>query len=34
MKIKRIMSIVALSLTATFVATGAVVKKSPEEVKI
>ena len=28
------MSIVALSLTATFVATGAVVKKSPEEVKI
>ena len=34
MKIKRIMSIVALSLTATFVTTGAVVKKSPEEVKI
>lgn len=34
MKINRIMSIVAMALTATFVATGAVVKKSPEEVKI
>ena len=34
MKIKRIMSIVALALTATLVATGAVVKKSPDQVKI